>query len=181
VRVGLRRLGTVALAAFALTALAFLFAGCGSSSKTQAATGGTTTASAPPIQAHLTAAQYRARLKRINAEVTKTQSSIRAQFTQAKSTADIRRALKKVGDGELRLSQEVGKLRAPPNAKTANALLAKGFADLAKEVKAIEPKVAAAKNPQAAVAILKSLQPTGGKEIDTAVSELKKLGYTSGS
>jgi hypothetical protein len=181
VRFGLQRLGRPALAACALAALALLLAGCGSSSKTQAATGGTTTASGPPTQAHLTAALYRAKLKHINADVTKTQRSIRTTFTQAKRTADIRSALKKVGDAELRLSQEVGKLRAPPNAKTANALLAKGFADLAREVKAVEPKVAAAKSPQAALAILKSLQPTGGREIDSAVRELKKLGYTSGS
>lgn len=177
-RLGLRRLGTTALI---LSALAVLVSGCGSSSKTSQPTGGTTKASGPAAQAHLTAALYRAKLRRIKGEVNKAQASIRSSFTQAKSVSDLHTALKGLAHEEIRLSQEVGKLRAPTNAKAANALLAKGFADTAKQIQGVLPQISSAKSPQAAIGILRHLQSTGGTEIGRAVAQLKRLGYTSGS
>ncbi len=180
-RLGLRRLASTSLALFALGASVVLLAACGSSSKTVQPTGGTTTAGRLTPPSRLSKGAYRLKLKKINAQVTKATTQIRRDVGKAKTAGDLRSALKNLGDEELRLSSEVAQLRAPPDAVRANQLLAKGFGDTAKEIHALLPRVGSQKNAKAGLKLLSALHPAGGQEIQRAVGELKKLGYTNGS
>jgi hypothetical protein len=175
----LRRLISLLLTTFALGASVLLLAACGSSSKTSTPTGGTTTASGPPPSAQLSKGAYRLKLKKINAQVTKSTNQIRGDAGKAKSAGDLRNALKRLGDAELRLSGEVAKLRPPSDAIKANRLLAKGFGDTANEIDALLPKIGSQKSAKAGLKLLSTLHPKGGQEVQSAVRELIKLGYTS--
>jgi hypothetical protein len=126
---------------------------------------------------------YRARLRTINGEVTKATSSVTQAAASATSVSALRDALSKYADAEKRFADEVAKLNPPKKAEAANALLARGFRDTAAQIRALLPKLGSATTPRAALALLQAAQKqiTGGRELDRAVAELRRLGYSTGS
>ncbi|HJQ73700.1 MAG TPA: hypothetical protein VJ814_02350 [Gaiellaceae bacterium] len=153
-----------------LVGVVFLLAACGGSGS------GTTTS------AHLSAAEYRAQLVKIQQQSNQAQAEV-AQGLSAKTVAELRSRLDAFAASSQRISHEVANLAAPENATAANAELAKGEHDTATATRAAAAAVAKMKTVHAAVAYLQHQlgNAKGGHELDEAVTKLKQLGYTSGS
>jgi hypothetical protein len=74
-------------------------------------------------------------------------------------------------------------LAPPSDAKAANSALAKAFADNARATRGVLTRLGSAKTPRQAFAVIgraKDAQKSG-QEIDSALKQLVKLGYTKGS
>jgi hypothetical protein len=129
----------------------------------------------------LSASTYRARLATLAKEADKAQGNIEKALSAPKSIAELQTRLKAFATAEDRLGNEVSRLKPPKDAEKANAELARGEHDTAAAIRAVLPKLAKFKNAKAAVAFLSKIQPKGGRELDHALAQLKKLGYTKGS
>ena len=148
----------------ALVLLCPLLAGCGGSKR-------------------LSASEYRARLAALGKEADKAQAAVEKGLT-AKSVAELQTRLKAFATAEDRLGDKVSHFKPPRDAETANAELALGEHDTAAAVRSAVPKLAKFTNPKAAIGFLnKSLSGNakGGREVDHALAQLKKLGYAKGS
>jgi len=127
------------------------------------------------------ASGYRARLATLAKEADKAQGNVEKALS-AKSIAEIQTRLKAFATAEDRLGDEVSRLKPPKGAETANAELARGEHDTAAAVRSVIPKLVKFTSAKAAIASLsKGFQPKGGREVDHALAQLKKLGYTKGS
>jgi hypothetical protein len=151
------------VAGMALALVCALLAGCGGSGR-------------------LSRSAYRARLATIAKEADKAQADVEKGLT-AKSLAELRARLKAFVTAEGRLGDEVSRLKPPKDAEAANAELARGEHDTAAAVRSALPQLATFTSPKAAIAFLSKglAQPKGGHEVDHALAQLKKLGYTEGS
>ena len=147
----------------ALALACALLAGCGGSSR-------------------LSRSAYRARLATIANEADKAQRDVEKGLT-AKSLAGLQARLKTFATAEDRLGDEVSRLKPPKDAEAPSAELARGEHDTAAAVRAALPKLVTFTSPKAAIAFLSKglAQPKGGREVDHALAQLKKLGYTNGS
>jgi hypothetical protein len=150
-------------AGIALVFVGALLTGCGGSSR-------------------LSASAYRARLATIAKEADKAQAGVE-QGLRARSVAELKARLKAFAAAEDRLGNEVSRLKPPKNAASANAELARGEHDTAAAVRTALPKLAQFTSAKAAISFLSKglAQPKGGHEVDQALAQLKKLGYTKGS
>jgi hypothetical protein len=128
----------------------------------------------------LSASEYRARLATLGKEADKVQGNVEKALS-AKSVADIQTRLKAFATADDRLGDEASSLKPPKDAETANAELVRGEHDTAAAVRSVIPKLAKFTSAKAAIAYLQGVQPKGGREIDHALAQLKKLGYTTGS
>ena len=149
-------------AGIALVCVGALLAGCGGGSS------------------RLSASAYRARLATLGKEADKVQGNIEKALS-ARSVAEIQARLKASAIADDRLGDEASSLKPPKDAETANAELARGEHDTAAAARSVIPKLAKFTSAKAAIAYLNSFQPKGGREIDHALAQLKKLGYTKGS
>jgi nucleoid-associated protein YgaU len=150
------------LAAMALVLVCALLAGCGGSSR-------------------LSRGAYRARLATIAKEADKAQSDVEKGL-RAKSMVELEARLRAFATAEDRLGDEVSALKPPKDAEAANSELARGGHDTATAVRAVLPKLAKFTSPKSAISFLTKLgNAKGGHEVDDALSQLKKLGYTKGS
>jgi len=132
----------------------------------------------------LSASDYKAKLAALNKEVDTAETHAQAAATQAQSVAQIRAALTQVAVVQARVGDAVEKLKPPKDAESANKLLARGAHDIAGETRAVLPALASVKTPRHALALLQQRlgsAPKGARELDQAVAELKKLGYSAGS
>jgi multidrug efflux pump subunit AcrA (membrane-fusion protein) len=147
----------------ALLLVCALAAGCGGSSR-------------------LSASQYRDRLATIAQQADKAQANVEKALSAA-SVTEIQTRLTSFAAAEQGLGNEVAALKSPENAEAANAELARGEHDTAREVRSALRQLATMKSVKAAVSFLNtSLGGTnGGREVDQALAELKKAGYTKGS
>jgi hypothetical protein len=125
----------------------------------------------------LSASAYRARLATLGKEADKVQGNLEKALS-AKSIAEIQTRLKASATADDRLGDEASSLKPPKDAETANAELARGEHDTAAAARSVIPKLAKFTSAKAAIAYLKHIQPKGGREIDHALAQLKKLGYT---
>jgi hypothetical protein len=127
--------------------------------------------------------EYRSKLKALDAKVSKGEAAVRSAITPTATVAQIRAALNRFADVDKQVGDEVAKLKPPKEAEDANALLARGFRDLATETKGVAAKLSSVKSPAAALALVQRAGTSfqGAKELDQAVSELKKLGLSAGS
>ena len=151
---------------FAGVALVFacaLLAGCGGSSSSR-----------------LSASEYRARLAKLGKEADKVQGDVEKALT-AKSVSEIEARLKASATADDRLGDEVSALKPPKDAEAANAELARGEHDTAAAARAALPKLEKFTSAQAALSFLNSINPRGGRELDHALTQLRKLGYAKGS
>jgi hypothetical protein len=144
-------------------ALLALAAGCGGSSR-------------------LSPSAYRAKLAKIGREANTAQSQVE-QGLQAKSVAEIRTRLTTFANATQKLGDEVAALKPPKNAEAANALLARGEHDTASATRAVLPHLAKLRSVKAALSLLNKSQGNakGGRELDQALTELKRMGYAKGS
>lgn len=151
------------LAGAALLLVCALAAGCGGGSR-------------------LSASQYRTRLATIARQADKAQAQAEKGLS-ATSLTEIQTRLRSFVSAEQKLGDEVAALKPPKNAEAANAELARGEHDTASEVRAVLPQLAKMTSVKIALSFLnKNLgSATGGREVDHALTRLKKMGYTKGS
>ena len=147
----------------ALLLLLALVAGCGGSSR-------------------LSPSAYRAKLATIGREANTAQGEVEKGL-HAKSVADIRTRLSTFANATQKLGDEVAALKPPKNAEAANTLLARSEHDTASATRAVLPQLATLKSVKAALSFLNRSQGNakGGRELDQALTELKKMGYAKGS
>jgi hypothetical protein len=126
-------------------------------------------------------AAYKARLAALEKQDNAAHAHV-DNLPHAKSVADMRSGLSAFATGEQRIGNEVAALKPPKNAEAANAELAKGARDTAAEIKTLTSRMASAKTPQDALKIIAAMGSTtkGGRELDAALAQLKKLGYAHG-
>ena len=132
--------------------------------------------------ARLSPNAYRARLATIGREANGAEAGVERGL-HAKTVVELRQRLGSFARAAQKLGDEVGALKPPKNAETANALLARGEHDTASATRAVLPHLAKLKSVKAALSLLNKSQGNakGGSELDEALAELKKLGYTKGS
>ncbi|HEY2373766.1 MAG TPA: hypothetical protein VGH82_14680 [Gaiellaceae bacterium] len=125
----------------------------------------------------LSASQYRAHLKTVAKESDAAQHAIEKGF-QATSVPQLVTVLTVFESAQKRIGDEVAALKPPKDAEAANTELANGLHDTGSEVKAFLPKVEKMPSAKAAIAYLSKTPTTkGGREIDQALAQLKKLTY----
>ncbi len=132
----------------------------------------------------LSGSEYKAKLAALNKEIGTAETRAQTAVTGARSVAQIRAALTQVAVVQDRVGDAVEKLKPPKNAEAANTLLARGAHDVASETRAVLPNLASLKTPRQALALLQrrlGSAPKGARELDQAVAELKKEGYSAGS
>ncbi len=132
----------------------------------------------------LSGSEYRAKLAALNKEIGTAETRAQAAVTGARSVAQIRAALPQAAVVQDRVGNAVERLKPPKNAEAANALLARGAHDVASETRAVLPNLASLKTPRQALALIQprlGSAPKGARELDQAVAELKKEGYSAGS
>ena len=153
--------GVLCIAAFAV----LLLAACGGGSSSR-----------------LTAAQYRAKMTKIEAEAASAASNV-ALGLQAKSVAELRQRIDAFSATTQRIGDEVAKLKPPQNAEAANTQLAQGLHETARATHIQSGKIASLHTAQEAIAYLQSTagNQQGADDVNKAFAKLRKLGYTSGS
>jgi hypothetical protein len=131
----------------------------------------------------LSADEYKARLKTLDQEVSKAEAAAQHAVQSAATVEQIRSALTRVAGAQQHVGDEVAKLKPPKKAEAANALLARAAHDLAAEIRDVVKKLAFVTKPQAALGLIQNAfqNARGAKELDQAVGELKKLGFSAAS
>jgi hypothetical protein len=147
----------------AIFVLAALVAGCGDASR-------------------LSADAYRARMATIAKEADAAQHQVELGL-RANSIDALQARLAAFAKADQTLGDEVAALKPPKDAQQPNAALAQAEHDMAAAVRAILPTVARSKTPEQALQTLQSnaAAAKAGRELDSALSRLHKLGYTNGS
>ena len=164
----LRRLSI--FSALPVAAVGLSLAGCGSG-------GSDTTAG----QA-LTPEQYSQLLRKEQQLENKAHRAVEESF-QAKSAAGISQALSAFAEDQEARAEELSSATPPDNAKPAQAKLERAFTETASAINHLIPEVENAGSAKEALSILQKAEgpQQAGRELDAALAELKKLGYTSGS
>lgn len=105
------------------------------------------------------------------------------QALRAKTVAQIHSRLNAFAASDNRLADEITALKPPADAEQANTALAKAEHDMAHTIRSLLPRLAQATSAKAAIGLIQNdRQATqAGDELDTALSRLKKLGYTRGT
>jgi hypothetical protein len=125
----------------------------------------------------LTVSQYRTQLHTIAAEGNAAQHAVERGF-QSSKLPQLVKILTAFEASEKHIGDQVAALKPPTNAQTANTELAKGLHDTAAELQALIPKIKKMPSANAAVTYLEKTPSTkGGREVDAALAQLKKLGY----
>ena len=161
--------GMRALVAVALTVLALAVGGCGSTSLPNS--------SRTQLSVALTKTQYVAMLKHANARVTKAEGAAEQGLTPKATRAHVTALIDAWADTETQLGKSFRAVRAPANAVSANALLARGEIAFGADL-----RNAASHLPRKTAAIGPYLQRTlghaaGAGMIDRALAKLKATGY----
>ena len=139
-----------------------LLAGCGGSSK-------------------LSKSAYRAKLAAISQDAQRAQNDV-AKALSASTVDELHGRLTRFADASDRLGDKIAGLKPPKDAEAANAELARGEHDTAKEVRSAATAIQKLKTPQAAINYLQKLGDLkGGRELDEALKKLRQLGYATGS
>jgi CHASE2 domain-containing sensor protein len=130
----------------------------------------------------LSAEAYEAKLATIATQADKAQHDVERAL-QAKTAAAIHTHLSAFATADDQLGGQIAALKPPTNAEQANTALAKAEHDMAATVRSLLPRVAQANSAKAALALLQNNKQAAaaGHELDTALGQLKKLGYTKGS
>jgi hypothetical protein len=129
----------------------------------------------------LSAAQYKAKLAALDRQDSTAHKSFDS-LPRAKSVGAMRAGLVTFASAQAKLGDEVAALEPPANAAAANTALAKAFHDTGSEMRHVAALLAPAKTTKQALQTIQRVGPTlrSGRELDAALTRLKKLGYTSG-
>jgi hypothetical protein len=164
---GCSRLTAAVLAIF----VAFALAACGSSGNSDSTS-----------QSPFSKQEYKAFLAKLSQRENKAQAQIQRGL-QAKSAAKLAAALESFSGNEKQASEELASITPPGDAASANAALAAAFGRAATEGQKAAGDIADAGSVGQAIKQLQEEKGAqeAGQEIDAAIAELNKLGYTGGS
>jgi len=125
---------------------------------------------------------YRAAIAKVKTEAAKAQSDV-GQGLHAKTPEQLKQRVDAFAAATQRIGDEVAALKPPENAIAANTELAQGLRDIAAGTRAASAKIAKLKTAKAGISYLEhSKGPVkGSHEVSSALAELQKLGYTTGS
>jgi hypothetical protein len=153
------------VAGFALAIAVTAAAGCGGSGS-----------------ARMSPSEYKAKIAAIGKEANQAQTGVDGAM-HAKTTASLAATLTAFAHAEEKISKEIDGLSPPKEAQAANDELAKGTHDVSVAVENVIPQVKSAASAAAAIALLNksSAGAKAGQEIDHAITQLRRLGYTTGS
>lgn len=154
----------------AAAAACLLIAGCGSS--------GTDTTN---TQA-LTPQQYEQLLRKEQQRENEAHKAVEESF-HATSVERITQALSAFAKDQEARAEDLAAVDPPENAKSAQSKLERAFKETAAAINRLIPEVEKAGSAKEALALLQKAKGPqhAGQELDAALAELKKLGYTSGS
>jgi hypothetical protein len=127
----------------------------------------------------LSDADYRARISNINVDLTNAAQAISGTAAPRVTVTRIRVSLGRLAESQDRIAGELEDLKPPKRAEAANALMAKGARDFAKEIRVTQQTMRPYSSHAKAVALLrKSLRnPKGVQELSRAFAQLHRLGY----
>jgi hypothetical protein len=125
---------------------------------------------------------YKAKLAAIARQANAAQGSVTRGLSVSTVPA-LKATLQKFSNDSRHIGDEVGALKAPKDAASANAQLAKGEHDTADAIDAALPKLGKYKNVHDALLFLQKQTRgnTAGRELDGALTKLRALGYISSS
>jgi Asp-tRNA(Asn)/Glu-tRNA(Gln) amidotransferase A subunit family amidase len=128
----------------------------------------------------MTAQQYKAFLHRISQREDQAHHAL-DQSLHARNVDDLEHALTAFADDQSSDATDLSRVTPPANARAANSDLIKGLRDTASGMRGVLPQVAAASTSQAALKALQAAKAPqqAGQEVDSALAELKRLGYIS--
>ena len=171
----MKRTRTISLTVAGCAALA----ACSSSASS---TGTRTPGSAPAPASAASATQYKSFLKTISAEENRAQHAVQKAF-HASSVMAIRHDLLSFAADQQHVTTELSAITPPTDARAANTALAQAFADNAKATRQVADEITNAPNAKAALRIIATAKNArqSGQEIDSALQQLKRLGFTRGS
>jgi len=131
----------------------------------------------------LSKAEYKARLATLNRGVDEAEATARSAVTPNATVDQIRSALSRVAAAQQHVGDEVAKLEPPMDAEAANSLLVRGAHDLAAEVRTVVKKLATVNSKRQALDLVQGMLQTarGAREVDQAIGELRRLGYSATS
>jgi hypothetical protein len=130
----------------------------------------------------LSGAAYKKQLAALSRQDDKAHANVDS-LPHAKSVAQMTAGLTAFAAGEKRIGAEVAALKPPKDAEAANSQLARGFSDSATEITQVLAAIKPAKTPRQALQVIGKQFGSGtqgGKELDAALTQLKKLGYAKG-
>jgi hypothetical protein len=129
----------------------------------------------------LTPQQYKQFLRAVSQHENEARKTVQ-EGLHAKNTGEVTKALSAFAAAQEARAEELSSVTPPHNAQSATANLEKGLENTAAAINELIPQLEKANSPQEALAVIaKSKAPQqAGQEIEAAVSELKKLGYTAG-
>jgi hypothetical protein len=127
----------------------------------------------------LSAQQYKQYLQRVGQSDDRAHKAL-DQGLHANSVAQLQRALTTFATEQERVATQLSSVTPPQNAQAAADQFEKGYRDTAAAIRAVLPQVAKAGSPQAALAVIQKSKRgrQAGQELDAAIGQLKKLGYT---
>jgi hypothetical protein len=159
-----RRITVPLAAAIACVALA----ACGSSNSNSTTT------------TPLSAQQYKQYLQRVGNRDDQAHRAFDQSFHHANSVAQLQQALTTFATEQERVAAQLSSVTPPQNAQAAADQFVKAYSDTAAAIRAVLPQVANAGSPQAALAVIQKSKRArqAGQELDAAIGQLKKLGYT---
>jgi hypothetical protein len=145
---------------------------CGSSSNSA------TTTTTP-----MTAQQYKQFLHSLARREGQAHKSFDPVLMHPTSLAQVQQALRSYANDQQQAAAQVAGITPPANAKSANEQLEKAFKDQGEAIQQVLPQIQSAGSLRAAMVVIQSAKgpQQAGQELDAALAQLRKLGYTAAS
>jgi hypothetical protein len=130
----------------------------------------------------LSASAYRAQLAQVKQQAAAAQTDV-AKGLQARTIPELQQRLEAFATATHHIGDKVANLKPPANAEAANIQLAEGLHETARATRAASKQITKLHTPQEAISYLEHspANAKGAGQVNEALKELKKLGYTSGS
>jgi hypothetical protein len=130
----------------------------------------------------LSAEEYRAELATLTESQVQVHAEVEKAFS-ARTVDEVQERLAEFGDGQRRLGDGVEQLNPPEDAEDVNAAMARAAHEFADEIGVVVARLSRFEDPDATKAALalmdRSLERSkGARELDAALFELRRLGYT---
>jgi len=131
----------------------------------------------------LSAQQYKQFVHRLSLLEAQAHKTLDPALMNSTSVSELQRALNTFATAQQQAAAQLSNVAPPANAKAANDQLEKAFKDTAAAIQQLLPQIASAGSPKAALVVIQKAKgpQQAGQEIDAALGQLQKLGYTEGS
>lgn len=130
----------------------------------------------------LTPQQYKRTLSEIGKHENEAHKAVEASLGEGSPERVVKALTAFAADQEER-AEELAGVTPPKNAQAAHSKLEKALKDSAAGINELLPEVEKAKSPKEVLAAIQNATAPqeAGQELESALAELKKLGYTTGS